>query len=128
MNKKWCLSRHIMNLYGSLFLWGHRVGCHQRPDRSFFYKSYQFPVCARCTGVLLGYVIAFPLFFLWRTSCFPSALICLVMLLDWLIQFLGIRESTNCRRLVTGILGGYGIMIFYFWGITLFVRGIHFLC
>ncbi|MGG7175281.1 DUF2085 domain-containing protein [Clostridium neonatale] len=25
-------------------------GCHQLPDRSFFIRSYQFPICARCTG------------------------------------------------------------------------------
>ena len=35
------------------------------------------------------------------------------MLLDWLIQYLGIRESTNVRRLLTGILGGYGIATTY---------------
>lgn len=25
-------------------------GCHRRPERSFFYKGRQFPICARCTG------------------------------------------------------------------------------
>lgn len=28
--------------------------CHQRPDRSFFWGSHQFPVCARCTGIYLS--------------------------------------------------------------------------
>ena len=33
-------------------------GCHCRPDRSFFYKGKQFPVCARCTGELAGILAA----------------------------------------------------------------------
>ena len=32
---------------------GAKLGCHQRSDRSFFYHGYQFPICARCTGVLI---------------------------------------------------------------------------
>jgi uncharacterized membrane protein len=28
--------------------------CHQRPERSFFWGSHQFPVCARCTGIYLS--------------------------------------------------------------------------
>lgn len=33
-----------------------------------------------------------------------------VMFLDWFIQYLEIKESTNLRRLITGICGGYGIV------------------
>jgi len=28
--------------------------CHQLPERSFFVDGYQFPVCARCTGLYLS--------------------------------------------------------------------------
>jgi len=28
--------------------------CHQRPERSFFWGTHQFPVCARCTGLYLS--------------------------------------------------------------------------
>lgn len=31
-----------------------------------------------------------------------------VMLADWLIQYLKIRQSTNLRRLITGFIGGFG--------------------
>ena len=34
---------------------GKSSGCHQRADRSFFWHGYQFPICARCTGVVSGY-------------------------------------------------------------------------
>ena len=112
MKNRFCLSKIAIRIYCRLFIWGHRVGCHQRPERSFFYKSYQFPVCARCTGVLIGYVIAILFYCIFGHKCFPSSFVCFVMLFDWLLQFAGIKESTNNRRLVTGTLGGYGIMMF----------------
>ena len=97
-------------VYQYLFLWGHRIGCHQRKDRSFYWHGKQFPICARCTGVLLSYLVSIPIYLSfggeWCFCIFAMA----VMLFDWLIQFLGIRESTNLRRLFTGILGGYGVM------------------
>ena len=87
---------------------GARLGCHQKPERSFFYKDYQFPVCARCTGVILSSVLAVIIF---RKKRIPVP-ICMgmsaVMLADWLVQYLGIRESNNKRRFVTGLIGGLG--------------------
>ncbi len=97
-------------LYARLFALGGRLGCHQRADRSFFLRGRQFPVCARCTGVLLGYLPAVPSFFLLGASWRAAAAGMAVMLADWLLQRLGVAESTNPRRLLTGVLGGYGIM------------------
>jgi uncharacterized membrane protein len=86
------------------------LGCHQRPDRSFFFFGRQFPICARCTGVCLGQLAAIFLAIAERHAIPPAvgALFCLVMLTDWLIQRLRIRESTNVRRLLTGALCGFG--------------------
>ena len=42
---------------------GHTTGCHQMPERSFFWKEYQFPICARCTGLAVGYLIGIMLFY-----------------------------------------------------------------
>lgn len=93
---------------------GNNSGCHQRPDRSFFYHGKQFPVCARCTGAFVGHCLALILF------CFKillSPVVCIVMLttmgIDWGIQEVGIKESTNRRRFVTGILGGLGLYSLY---------------
>ena len=97
-----------------IYLWlmrlGAGVGCHQRPDRSFFWHGKQFPICARCTGVLAGYIVALPTFLMVGGSLRISIFLMCVMFLDWLIQFLGMKESTNIRRFFTGISGGYGIM------------------
>lgn len=90
--------------------WGKRLGCHQMPERSFFYKGYQFPICARCTGVLISTVISCVVFFFWRLDWKWCVFLCTAMFTDWLIQHVGIKESTNIRRLLTGLLGGYGFM------------------
>ncbi|MCQ2559196.1 MAG: DUF2085 domain-containing protein [Clostridia bacterium] len=89
---------------------GAKTGCHQRADRSFSLQGWQFPVCARCTGVLLGQFIALFSFWFYRPSWLLLGLFCALMLVDWLVQRLGWRESTNWRRLLTGIVGGYGLL------------------
>lgn len=92
---------------------GQKIGCHQKPERSFFIKGYQMPVCARCTGVLIGYLIALPIVILIPMNPLIPLGGCLVMLIDWLLQFTKRLPSTNRRRLITGILGGAGLMYFY---------------
>ena len=86
------------------------AGCHQMANRSFFYKNYQFPVCARCTGVLIGYATAL----ISIQVCLPSfqvgSIFCMIMFSDWFVQYMKIKESNNIRRLITGILGGYGLI------------------
>ncbi len=89
---------------------GEYTGCHQKPGRSFFYHGYQFPVCARCTGVILGYVIAIPCYLLFGFRKKLSAAGALVMFSDWAIQQAKIKESNNKRRFLTGIAGGFSIM------------------
>jgi len=89
---------------------GEGLGCHQMPERSFFYKGYQFPVCARCTGVLISSAAALFSFCFIKKKM--SIKLCVgmsgVMLADWLVQYWGIQESNNRRRLVTGFIGGFG--------------------
>lgn len=103
---------------------GKKLGCHQRSDRSFFVKGYQFPICARCTGVLMGYVLALPIILFLKSSIwiYISILFCVIMFSDWYIQFLRIKESTNLRRFITGILGGIGIILIFILIITNFMK------
>ncbi len=93
---------------------GDRSGCHQMPERSFIINDYVFPVCARCTGVALGQIAAvFAYIIGLRCPYYIAALLLAVMGADWLIQRLRIRESTNTRRFITGILGGFGLFCVY---------------
>lgn len=103
----------VSYLYKIFFSTGHILGCHQRADRSFFLHGKQFPVCARCTGVLFGECIALVTFHLFHPPIPLLILFPLIMFLDWLIQFLKIRESTNIRRLITGTLCGYAFCTWF---------------
>ncbi len=84
-------------------------GCHCRPDRSFFYKGEQFPVCARCTGELGGILLALLTWRLCRPGPVWSAALLLPLAADGVIQLRTAYESRNRRRLWTGLLFGYGL-------------------
>ncbi len=65
-------------------------------------------LCARCTGIFLGFITAFFLF-----SALSSATAFVLMALfplptaaDWVTQTLGLRESKNWIRVGTGYLLG----------------------
>lgn len=89
-------------------------GCHCRADRSFFFYGKQFPICARCTGEMIGILAGIPGFFLMPTPpVWVLALLLLPLVADGCIQRTTAYESTNGRRLVTGILFGYGIMMLF---------------
>ncbi len=89
-------------------------GCHQLPERSFFFKGYQLPICARCLGIILGYILCiFLLIFNCKLNIYLLFLLILTTLIDWSLQFFNILSSNNIRRLVTGILGGIGLMGIY---------------
>lgn len=92
---------------------GRRTGCHQRPDRSFFIRGWQFPVCARCSGVFLGYLIAAILYFIVRPPVWLILSAAFLMFLDWFLQYKGWLSSSNIRRFLTGICGGYAVMSVY---------------
>lgn len=100
-------------IYQKLMFIGKASGCHQIPERSFFIKGKQFPICARCTGVLVGNIMAYIGFFLYVAKPEYYVLGCAVMFVDWYIQYVRIRQSTNIRRLITGIIGGYSLATLY---------------
>ncbi|MEP7146132.1 MAG: DUF2085 domain-containing protein [bacterium] len=87
------------------------VTCHKIPSRSFFFRGKQFPVCARCTGMYLGY-ITFPFFTfdIIHLSLAITLLLILPTFIDGLSQAYYNRESNNSLRLITGIMSGVGQM------------------
>lgn len=90
---------------------GNRCGCHQREDRSFKIRGWQFPICSRCTGILTGQVIGIIIYLLGqRIPIYADFLFLIIMFLDWFIQFKKIKESTNFRRFLTGNLSGIAQM------------------
>jgi len=85
--------------------------CHRKPERSFFWKGKQFPLCARCTGINLGYFsLPFFIFGLIEISILWTVLMILPTYIDGAIQAYFNIESTNSRRFITGLLSGVGTM------------------
>lgn len=103
MNKKDKIWLFFMKLFSKT--------CHQKSERSFFFYNYQFPMCARCTGLLIGYLLGIlALFFNLKISISLSLIFAAIMLIDWFIQHKKIYPSNNTRRVITGFLCGFGII------------------
>lgn len=86
--------------------------CHQIPERSFFLAGYQFPLCYRCTGLLLGTCVFLVLVYFRRTfSIRLAGLLLAPMLIDVGLQILQWWEGENTIRLLTGFAAGAGLPV-----------------
>ena len=104
---------------------GAATGCHQMYERSFHVKGFQFPLCVRCTGLVIGQFLGLVLFFTYIKFDFlillSAALISILILgIDWsrpatrpgsaargLGQLRSYLTSNNFRRLITGLTCGF---------------------
>lgn len=80
--------------------------CHQLPQRSFFLYGYQFPLCARCTGIAIGHIAAFVLS-PFITIKYSISVLTLPLIIDGTTQYLTTYESSNLKRIVSGLLYGF---------------------
>ena len=109
LNKFWVKAMHFFARY-----WG----CHQLPHRSFFIMGYQFPLCARCTGIFGGIIIA-SIHVCSNKShidyySFPCMIILLLpLIVDGSVQLATKYESNNTKRVMTGLLFGFCITIIF---------------
>ena len=95
--------------------------CHQLPERSMLLGNIYMPVCCRCSGIYIGFFLSIVLLFLMhkkRQSDLPRLYIILIScffivftFIDGLLSYLGIYETNNIIRLVTGYLSGSGIAV-----------------
>lgn len=97
--------------------------CHQLPERSFFGGGFQVPVCARDTGIFVGFAIAVLLIVILerggRPTEAPSPLATLLLIafiglmaVDGVTSYAGLRPTTNEIRLLTGLMTGYALAAF----------------
>ncbi len=85
-------------------------GCHARPDRSFYFRGKQFPICARCTGELVGMLVGIALIAVFGVLDIGWYFLMMVpMVFDGFRQQLTSYESNNRRRFVTGLLFGIAL-------------------
>jgi len=96
--------------------------CHQLPERSLFAAGHQLPVCARDTGLYLGFMASLALIALLergrRRSEMPPAwvaaigfLLLAAMAWDGITSYAGLRETTNLLRMATGIGAGFALAL-----------------
>ncbi len=98
--------------------------CHQMPGRCLHYGGRALPVCARDTGIFLGFAactLVLLIAYRGRAPRYPSpsktavlVLLVLPTVIDALTSYAGWRASGNAIRLVTGALAGTGIAAILF--------------
>lgn len=80
------------------------------PDRSFFVFGYQLPVCARCTGIIVGEILSIPFSFVLDVSPFVLFFFMVPMVIDGVFQLKTSYISTNVKRFFSGLIFGYGFL------------------
>ncbi|WP_459500503.1 DUF2085 domain-containing protein [Bacillus sp. C1] len=90
-------------------------GCHQNKNRSFHYHNHYFPLCARCTGELIGLFLGIALYFYFQFPYFIYILGMIPLVIDGGLQLLTSYQSNNSKRVITGSVFGISL-------ITLFIK------
>ena len=99
-----------------------RIGfaiCHREEDRCIKLFGHTSFLCARCTGILIGFVLALFICYLpflnitlpWLISVGLMA----PLIVDGSTQFIGLRESNNILRFISGILFVPGFYLTWGW-------------
>ena len=97
-----------MNFLAKFIYYVGDLNCHQLSQRSYSYNDNQMSFCARDTGIFLGLVLGF-MYASRKKIILTLPLVIATLLpigLDGTIQLLTDYESTNPKRLRTGLIAG----------------------
>lgn len=113
-----------MNIF---FLLANKIGfavCHQIPSRTLVIGGIYMPLAGRTNGIYIGFLIsAIILFVLYRKreNEWPPLYILIIFFIliistgvDWALSHMGLYESSNSIRFITGFLAGSSIMAIVF--------------
>jgi len=90
--------------------------CHRMEKRSFKINNFVFPLCARCTGQIIGIMLAIILFISgFILPILISFVLMIPMLIDGFTQLFMRRVSKNSIRLITGFMFSFGLIYFILW-------------
>ena len=97
-----------MNIVAKSIYYIGDLNCHQLSHRSYSYNDNQMSFCARDTGIFIGLVLGFMYASRKKTILtLPLVIAALIPIgLDGTIQLLTDYESTNPKRLITGLIAG----------------------
>jgi uncharacterized membrane protein len=102
----------------------YRLTCHQLPGRSFFLFGHKMAICARCTAIYTSFWGLGLLYGVWKATPWSRryclgplpikwlTVLAVPMFIDGIAQLVGLRESTNLLRTITGTLLGVGTGLF----------------
>lgn len=92
---------------------GHLPVCNQNSGRAPHLFNFCFPLCWRCSSILFSMIVFS--YLLKRLDIRPAMLIGMLLLIpcaaDGILQYYFHIESTNVRRIMTGLLAGTGLTI-----------------
>ena len=96
--------------WNSVYSMGDRL-CHQKAERSFSINGNEMPFCSRCTAIWLGLAIGLGLMVFYLIELNEKFLFVIIIGIvpvgiDGIGQLLGLWESTDIIRLITGLLAG----------------------
>ncbi len=104
----------------------YRLTCHQLPGRSFFLFGHKMAICARCTAIYTSFWGLGLLYGVWKATPWGRrhrprslpikwlAILAVPMFIDGSTQLVGLHESTNLLRTITGTLVGTGAGLFVY--------------
>lgn len=95
--------------------------CHQIPERTLHFGKIFMPVCSRCSGIYIGFLVSIIFLFLTfrkKESDLPpvyvmvfAAVFILSTIADSILSYFGVYQTNNTLRLITGYLFGAGIAV-----------------
>jgi uncharacterized membrane protein len=105
-----------MVTFESLLMFLGSTICHQIPERSYSFQGFQMPLCARCIGIHLGFIIS-SMFFLagpkrlslglpGKKQMIALGIIMAFFLIDAGLSYSGLDTSNNLRRTLSGLAAG----------------------
>lgn len=88
-----------------------KLSCHRLSGRSFHFAWGTGGQCARCTGFWSGSFLFAVLMFFRRIpgTILGGFLLLVPMLVDGSLQYMGLYQSSNVPRAITGVLAGAGL-------------------
>jgi len=93
--------------------------CNLNDEHGISIFGFYLPLCARCTGIVLGLLI----FSIFLNKCihkysvfliFVSVVFIFPCIIDGMIQTFTIYESNNVIRLISGFLFSHGVLVIIF--------------